>query len=31
MKTVTDGLKESEKMYALLEERHMQFEERMKG
>jgi len=30
MRTVTDGLKESEKMYAQLEERHMEFEERMK-
>ena len=30
MKTVTDGLKESEKMYVELEEKHMEFEERMK-
>ena len=30
MKTATDGLKESEKMYVELEEKHMEFEERMK-
>ena len=30
MKTATDGLKESEKMYVELEEKHMKFEERMK-
>ena len=30
MKTVTDGLKESEKMYVELEEKHMEFEERKK-
>ena len=30
MKRVTDGLKESEKMYVELEEKHMEFEERMK-
>ena len=30
MKTMTDGLKESEKMFVKLEEKHMQFEERMK-
>ena len=30
MRTVTDGLKESEKMHAQLEERHMEFEEKMK-
>jgi len=30
MKTVTDGLKESELMYVELEEKQMEFEERMK-
>ena len=29
MKTVTDGLKESEKMFVEFEEKHMKFEERM--
>jgi len=30
MKTVTDGLKESEKMFLEMEERQMNFEERMR-
>jgi len=30
MKTMTDRFKESEKMFIDLEEKHMQFEERMK-
>jgi len=30
MKTMTDGIKESEKMFIDLEEKHMKFEEKMK-